>query len=241
MKRNAEEASSLAGSVFRWRSYLPLVAVAGLCLGLWWGRAAPALTVRACVVGGLLLCALGLGVRLYAVGHAPPGTSGRHRSQHAAILSTFGIYSVLRHPLYLGNVLVWAGASLTSGWPAGAAVSLVMGIVMFLAIARHEDGFLSERFGEEFREWARVTPAFFPKPALWRPTRRPFLWQRAVASEYSTLHSIGLLALIFSALRGAAKGGTAPDRAWWCLFALNSGLYLVLRLWRARRKERLEA
>lgn len=240
MTQEAGEASSFARWVFRWRSYVPLGAVGGLCLGLWWGRFAPPSTIRACLTVGFLLSALGLAVRLYAVGHAPPGTSGRHRRQHAATLNTFGVYSVLRHPLYLGNMLVWAGASLTSGWLAGAAASSVLGILVFRAIARHEDDFLGSSFGEEFQEWASVTPAFLPKPALWRPTRRPYLWRRALASEYSTLHSIGLLALIFATLRGAGEHGGMPGRSWWTLFGINSGLYLVLRLWRAKLKDDLE-
>ena len=236
MTRRVKRGSRLAAWIFRWRSYVPLGAVAGLGLGLWWGLAAPPSTVRFWLAGGFLLSAAGLAVRLHAVGHAPPGTSGRHRRQHAAALNTFGIYSLLRHPLYLGNILIWAGVSLTSGWPAGAAVSTVLGALMFHSIARLEDAFLHESFGAAHEEWASVTPAFVPKPALWRPTREPFRWPRAVASEYSTLHSIGLLALLFAALRAAAEGGGVPSGTWWALFAMNSGLYLALRLWRAARR-----
>ncbi len=238
-ERPSSPAPNLARWVFRWRSYVPVGAVAALCLGLWWGRAGAPLTIGMSLACGFALSALGLAVRLYAVGLAPPGTSGRHRRQHAATLNTFGIYSVVRHPLYLGNILVWTGASLTGGWPLGALVSTAFGVAMFHAIARHEDEFLGEEFGEGHAEWARVTPAFLPKWALWRPTREPFRWRRAIASEYSTLHSIGLLALIFAALRRASAGGATPTKVWWILLALNSGLYLVLRWWRAGQKERL--
>ncbi|MDH3524334.1 MAG: DUF1295 domain-containing protein [Acidobacteriota bacterium] len=226
----------MARAMFRWRSYAPLVAIAGLCLGLARGRAAAPGRVGGWVAAGLALAALGLALRLYCVGYAPAGTSGRHRRQYAAALNTFGIYSVVRHPLYLGNVLVWAGASLTSGWPAGAAVSALLGAAVFGAIARHEDAFLRERFGAGFEEWSRVTPAFLPRPALWRTARRPFDWGRAVASEYSTLHTLGILALLFAALRATAASGAAPGPWWWAGLALNTGLYGALRVWRRRAR-----
>jgi len=224
--------------MFRWRSYLPLAVVIGLMVGLHTFGPTAELDLRWCVLAGLLVAASGLALRLYAVGQAPRGTSGRHRRQYASQLNTFGIYSVLRHPLYVGNVLVWVGVSLTSGWLAGALASTVAAVLMFGLIVRHEDEYLLQRFGPDFVEWASVTPAFVPRPSLWRPSRLPFRWARAVSSEYSTFHSIGLMALIFAALRGWSLNGEAlPGPTWWGLLALNSGLYLGTRLWRSGRKD----
>jgi len=46
-------------------------------------------------------------------GYAPRGTSGRHTlRQEAKRLNSSGMYSLLRHPLYLGNALMWLGISL---------------------------------------------------------------------------------------------------------------------------------
>ena len=58
----------------------------------------------------ILISLLGLGIRCYAIGTTPHGTSGRNtEKQVAKQLNTAGIYSVVRHPLYLGNYLMWAG------------------------------------------------------------------------------------------------------------------------------------
>jgi protein-S-isoprenylcysteine O-methyltransferase Ste14 len=235
---------SLGGLVFRWRSYLPLLAVVGLSYGAYRVGSDPAATtgnVRLSVALGLMLSACGLALRAYTVGQAPAGTSGRHRWQFAAALNTFGIYSVVRHPLYLGNMLIWSGVSLTSGWLYGALASAALGGLVFGLIVRHEDGFLRRSFGEEFAEWALVTPAFVPRPGLWRTTRRPFDWRRAVASEYSSLHTIGLLSLLFAALRGWGGVPSAqPSGSWWALLGANAALYLSLRTWRAARKRELD-
>jgi protein-S-isoprenylcysteine O-methyltransferase Ste14 len=222
---------TLGGFVFRWRSYVPVLVILALASGVATGQSVGHLEIHRWVVGGLLVAAAGLALRLYAVGHAPPGTSGRHRRQYAERLNTFGIYSIVRHPLYLGNVLVWCGVSLTAAWAAGAAASALLAVAVFALIVRHEDAFLAARFGEAFREWSTVTPAVVPRWRLWRTARRPFRWRRAVASEYSTLHSIGLITMLFEAVRRVAAG-SRPGLVWWCLLVANSALYVALRVWR---------
>ena len=63
----------------------------------------------------LAVSLLGLVVRIITVGRAPMGTSGRNtREQVANTLNSTGMYSVVRHPLYLGNYLIMMGFAL---WP----------------------------------------------------------------------------------------------------------------------------
>ena len=58
----------------------------------------------------LVLAILGFLVRSYTIGTTPRGTSGRNTEQQVAEqLNTSGIYSMVRHPLYLGNYLMWIG------------------------------------------------------------------------------------------------------------------------------------
>ncbi len=59
----------------------------------------------------LLISLIGLAIRIYAVGHTPENTSGRNTVEQVAdSLNTSGIYSIVRHPLYLGNFfhVAWA-------------------------------------------------------------------------------------------------------------------------------------
>ena len=48
---------------------------------------------------------------IYTIGNNSPRTSGRNtqKIRLIGILNTSGIYSVVRHPLYLGNYLMWIG------------------------------------------------------------------------------------------------------------------------------------
>ena len=63
----------------------------------------------------LITCAIislsGQIIRSIAIGTANKHTSGRNtkEGQVAEALNTKGIYSMVRHPLYLGNFLMWIG------------------------------------------------------------------------------------------------------------------------------------
>jgi len=64
----------------------------------------------------ILISLLGVFVRIYTVGYTPKRTSGRNtKKQVAESLNTTGIYSVVRHPLYLGNFLMYFGICLLTG------------------------------------------------------------------------------------------------------------------------------
>lgn len=52
----------------------------------------------------LMVSMAGLVVRVMTVGYTPANTSGRNvTAQIADVLNTKGMYSMVRHPLYLGN------------------------------------------------------------------------------------------------------------------------------------------
>ena len=62
----------------------------------------------------LFVSLFGLLIRIITVGHTPKGTSGRNtkEGQLADELNTTGIYSLVRHPLYLGNFFMWLGVAM---------------------------------------------------------------------------------------------------------------------------------
>ena len=50
-----------------------------------------------------------------------------------------------------------------------------------------EEDFLKTKFHEEFQGWAANTPAFFPKPSLWKSTQLPFSFRAVLKREYTGL------------------------------------------------------
>ena len=58
----------------------------------------------------IVLCLIGFLIRVITVGFTPANTSGRNTvTQVADSLNTKGIYSTVRHHLYLGNFFIQAG------------------------------------------------------------------------------------------------------------------------------------
>jgi hypothetical protein len=110
------------------------------------------------IICGFVIAALGQAWRIYAAGVI-------YKNKR---LATTGAYSLVRHPLYLGNFLILAGFTL-----ACANGFVVLVVVLFLlfyypAAIRYEDTKLQDLFGEEWRAWGTRTPAMFPTRLRWR-------------------------------------------------------------------------
>lgn len=76
-------------------------------------------------------------------------------------LVTDGIYRYLRHPQYLGLILIVLGFNIQ--WPTLPTVLMApILIVMYVRLARREDLEIATSYGEAFLEWAARTPAFIP-------------------------------------------------------------------------------
>lgn len=179
--------------LFRHRSYLPLVGVAAYVLGLpqseWieqtYGDFVDDVFDWLCIV----LSGAGLSLRFYVSGTVPPRTSGRNtrKGQVADHLNSTGAYSAVRHPLYLGNLLVFAGICLAPGVPWLLAGGLAAFCLYYERIAFAEEEFLRERFGHAFETWAARTPAFVPDWRGFRPASLAFCVRTAIRREYQTI------------------------------------------------------
>lgn len=139
------------------------------------------------LVLAIIVSLCGLALRAYTVSTTPKGTSGRNtQKQVAQQLNTTGIYSVVRHPLYLANYLIWAGILISTMniW-AFIIVSLVYWIY-YERIMFAEEAFLRQQFGDTFENWAAVVPAFIPKFSLFKRGDMQFSWKTYLRREYAT-------------------------------------------------------
>lgn len=74
-----------------------------------------------------------------------------------------GIYSKIRHPLYLSNDGIgYALVILHFGFSLFAIPFVALLFVFEFLLSRAEDRFLENRFQDEWRAWSAVTPAFIP-------------------------------------------------------------------------------
>jgi protein-S-isoprenylcysteine O-methyltransferase Ste14 len=70
-----------------------------------------------------------------------------------------GPFLVVRHPTYLAHTLLFAGVFLVTGTITVGIVTLLDFIIMIPL----EDRELESRFGEEYTEYRKRVPAFFPR------------------------------------------------------------------------------
>jgi protein-S-isoprenylcysteine O-methyltransferase Ste14 len=106
---------------------------------------------------GLLPIALGEAIRLWATGHL-------HKND---ALTVTGVYAYVRHPLYLGTLLIAAG------FLAMANSALALGALVFLALFffgyylpykdRIESARLESLYGDEFRRYSAAVPRLLPR------------------------------------------------------------------------------
>lgn len=181
--------------LFRWRSYLPFL------LFLLFLPALPLIhrpmgdefLQNAWEIFCFFVSTMGLFIRCAVVGHTPPNTSGRNtRSQVADSLNTTGIYSLVRHPLYVGNFLIWLGIAMFSFVPWLVLCFCLIFWIYYERIMFAEEAFLHQKFGGEFVKWAYTTPAFFPKFSSYKRASQPFSLKKAIRKECTTFLGIGL-------------------------------------------------
>ncbi len=221
-----EEFERTGNRLFRWRSYLPLVMIAAFLSAMALGDAAPPGSAAPLWgVACLAVSALGLAIRIYTVGHAPPGTSGRNtRAQSAVELNTTGAYSAARHPLYLGNFLAGLGAALFSGVWWLLPVYMLAFWLYYERIMFAEEEYLRATFGDAFLGWAARTPAVLPRSWRLAPPSTPFSWRRALRGEYGGAFAIAAIFVAMDAVRASVGAGRLTADPGWLVFALAVGL-----------------
>ena len=110
------------------------------------------------IVTGFVIAGVGQVWRIYAAGVIYKNKK----------LASTGAYSLVRHPLYLGNFLILGGFTLACAniW----VVALVAFFFLFYypAAIRYEDHKLEKIFGDEWRDWSKGRAAMLPTSFRWR-------------------------------------------------------------------------
>jgi len=226
--------------LFRLRSVVPLVLVPLVLIAadrlahfeLRWGGQAEDMWLLSCA----LLSGLGLALRCFTVGFAPPGTSGRGTTiPSAASLNDRGIYSIVRNPLYLANAIMWLGVALAtaSGW--FAAVTMLAYWLYIERVISAEESFLAEQFGDAYDRWIEHTPCFLPRPSLWRPADIGFSLRTVLRREYPGLIVLAVAFPLMDYITDVLIGGEPwrhwlrTDRGWFIFFVGGIAVGLIIR------------
>ncbi len=180
----------------------------------------------------LFVSLTGEAIRIITIGRTPKGTSGRNvKGQVAEELNTAGIYSVLRHPLYLGNYLMWLGPVLflRSFW--GVVVFSLVYWIYYERIMFAEEQFLRKKFGDQYDLWSEKVGPFIPSFRNYTKANLPFSTRNILKREY---HGILNLFVIFGMLdfaRNYLSGRSlVPNNLW--LYSVSAVIlfWIILRV-----------
>jgi len=228
-----EDFETTGNWLFRWRSYLPLLVIGIFLLALrdykYLGHdeSLDHLWEAIC----LAVSFLGLGIRVFTIGYAPQGTSGRNaREQVAETLNTTGAYSLVRNPLYLGNFFMGLGVALFAHlwW-----LTLIYVLIFWLYYERiifAEEAFLRSKFGQTYLEWANKTPAFVPKFNEYKKADLPFSFKNVLRREYNGLFGVVAVMFVLEVVGDIHYlGKFHSDTGWILLVTISFLLWVVLR------------
>ena len=134
----------------------------------------------------IALSVLGFVFRAYAIGTTPKGTSGRNtKEQVANVLNSTGVYSIVRHPLYLGNYFMWIGIVVFVGNFSFFVICSLLFWLYYERIMFAEERFLEKKFGQDYLDWSLKAPAFIPNFGKFIASTTPFSLKTVLRREYS--------------------------------------------------------
>jgi len=243
-----EEMEKQGNFLFKYRGSLPLLI---LVIGLFVYLQAVRLSIidyegvitRVYEIICLSVCLLGLFVRIYAVSHSPKNTSGRNtKRQLAEELNTSGIYSLVRHPLYVGNFFMWLGIGILTQNPWFIIAFVFVYWVYYERIMFAEEQFLRRKFGDPYLKWAEKTPAFIPDFKNWKSPVLPFSWKKMVKKEKNGFFAVFLVIFLF---REAGQYLTDKSLSvdfdfWFWAMAVSGVMYFILKILKKRTSMLIE-
>jgi len=144
--------------------------------------------LRWTVALSLLLLAVGIGLRIWAVAHIGPAS--RTRTDEVNRLVYTGPYELSRNPLYVANLVLYGAIGGMCADPAWASALLVAMFVHYSLIIQWEEWNLEQRLGEVFRSYRNRVPRWLgssaPVHASAPREHTDTRWARAWRSERST-------------------------------------------------------
>lgn len=218
--------------LFKRRSWLPaFIIVAGIIMMYLGNRQAIIFDQRdELIFFGVSL--FGEVIRILTVGFTPKNTSGRNtvNGQIADELNVTGIYSMLRHPLYLGNYFMWLGPVLFLRSIGAIIVFTLIYWLYYERIMFAEEQFLRRKFGEIYDKWSENVKAFIPYSFKFIPAKLPFSAKNVLMREYNSFVNIFVVFTLLDLLRNYFLSGRIYlTHMWIYLFVAGCLIWLIIR------------
>lgn len=183
--------SEISATFFKYRSYTPIpflvLSIAFREPNIW------------SIILGFLIALCGELIRLWGVSWA--GSETRTTGDvGGTFLIVSGPFARVRNPLYVGNILLYVGLGLmTFAWfPYLQIAGLVFFSIQYTFIVLEEENYLRKTFGQEFDNYVKNVPRFFPRITKYKSgnvVQPPFNFKAGLKSEKRSLQAFGIVAV----------------------------------------------
>jgi len=184
--------NNIATRIFRYRSYTPIPFI---ILMLIFENA----TITSLIVG-FIIAFSGELIRLWGVSWAGSETRTT-RGVGGTYLVISGPFGHVRNPLYVGNILMYFGLGIMSMslFPYLQIIAILFFIIQYQFIIKEEEGFLINKFENDYQKYLQNVPRFFPRVTMYKDPSIPqpnYSLSAGLKSETRTLQAFGIVALL---------------------------------------------
>jgi len=137
----------------------------------------------------ILLVFAGLGFRTATIGWAYIKRGGLNKRVYADKLVSGGFFGLSRNPLYIGNMMIYAGLFALHGHPVVMVVGIALYFGIYRTIIAAEEYYLANKFGPDYADYCARVPRWLPDFSNYGQATNgmSFSAVRAVAKDYSTI------------------------------------------------------
>ena len=125
--------------------------------GIWYAPEIPTLAA----VTGLAIAVLGASIRVWSASVLSAGIMGS-KNPETGTLVTSGPFGIVRNPLYVGTMLIFAGYGLCFGWIEGT-LFLVFHAIRYVRMVRFEESQFHHSQNSHFQTYMQQVPRFLPR------------------------------------------------------------------------------
>ena len=148
---------------------------------------------------GIVLIVIGEIIRLRSVSFA--GGETRTMNVGASSICKSGPYSIVRNPLYIGNMMIYVGFAFVAGSVYVVTISSITFVYFFIQyslIISLEEEALEEKFGDEYITYKKLVPSIFPRinNTFRNYDTIPSPLAKTIKTEKRTLQNILLVSLL---------------------------------------------
>jgi protein-S-isoprenylcysteine O-methyltransferase Ste14 len=177
---------------FTYRSYTPIPFLIAMVI-----FAKPTLTS---MLFGFLIVVLGEAIRFWGVAIAGSETRTTDKVGGTFLIAN-GPFAYIRNPLYVGNMLLYAGVGVMSNalFPWLLAIAILFFYIQYTLIVSQEEEYLASTFGESFMHYTKHVGRFFPRLTPYEspmPHPKELNVREGLASEKRTLQAIVLVTVL---------------------------------------------